>query len=293
MSIKELIKEFKPKKMNGDEIRDILESNQNEIVDFVIKDAHKQKFAELANELYIKLTNKKVAKALKKISKSEEGLDCGFAVVIANMFEKVHGMQDVEIEPEVNEIYIGIIDKVLKSRIKDVNKKLELDPEVIKELLIITPDVGYISSPKFVSFYSQKMLRKLYMLANDKDINITEAKQVKKLFGKLFGKDLLDVIAIHILLEKKEFMKNFKANQTALWNVMTTFALETIEKQDKEHIVELLEYYCELRKKNAQNNRDGARRIQLAEINVEEYPRIAKGIKYIKKNGKESLVKFL
>ena len=95
------------------------------------------------------------------------------------------------------------------------------------------------------------------------------------------------------MVEKKEFVKNFTEKQTALWNLMTKFALDTIESQDKEHIVELLKYYCEIRKKAANNNRDGARRIQLAEIDVEEYPRIAKGIKNLRKNSKESLTKFL
>ena len=293
MTIKEFVKEFKPKKMSGDDIRYILESNQKEIIEFVIKDAHKQKYAEMANELYKKLATKKVAKALKKISKSDEGLDCGFAVVIANMFEKIHNMKDVEIDEEVKDVFIGIINKILKPRIKTINKKLDLDPEVIKELLIITPDVGYISDEKFVSFYSQKMLRKLYMLTESKEVNLTEPKQVKQLFSKLFGKKLLDVIAVHILLEKREFSKNFSEKQKALWNLMTKFALDTIENQDKNHIIELLEYYCNLRKKHAQNNRDGVRRIDFNEIKEDEYPKLCKNIKNFRKNSKESLTKFL
>ena len=293
--MRDFIKEIKPKKMSGEELFDLFNNNQKEIVDFVIKDAHRKKHAEVANEFYVKLNNKKVAKALKKIAKSEYGLDCGFAVVISNMFEKIHGMQDVQMDDEVKEIYIDIINKVLKSRIKEVNKKLQLDTEVIKELLIITPDVGYISDEKFVSFYSQRMLRKLYMLANsnDHEVGLTETKQVKQLFKKLFGKKLLDVIALHILLEKKEFVKGFNEKQTALWNLMTKFALETLEDLNKDEIVERLEYYCVLRKKAESNGRDGARRIQIAEINSEEYPKIAKAVKSLKKNGKENLVKFL
>ena len=74
---------------------------------------------------------------------------------------------------------------------------------------------------------------------------------------------------------------------------MTSFALEFIEGEDKDHIVELLEYYCSRRKRDDENKRDGARRISISGIPESDYPRIAKAIKKFTKNGKESLVKYL
>ena len=88
-------------------------------------------------------------------------------------------------------------------------------------------------------------------------------------------------------------MKNFNENQTAVWNMLTDFALEVIENQDKEHIVELVEYYCSRRKSDAERNRDSARRISLNHVDAEKYTKLAKRIAKFTKDGKESLVKFL
>lgn len=293
--MKEFIKELKPKKMKADELAYEILDVQSDLVRWYINDAHKAKNAELVNELYSKMATEKFAKAMKKILKNKNDaygeLDCGFAAIIANFIEKYH--KEESMTDEMLETYTDIIDKLLKKRIKAVNKKLNLDTDVIKELLVITPDIGYISNDKFVGIYSQKMLRKLYIMSAEKELGITETDQVRTLFKKLFGKELLDLIAINILLEKKEYLKNFNEKQTAMWNLMTSFALEEIEKQDKEHIVELLEYYCSRRKRDADNGRDGARRINLSSVPETDYPRIAKGIKKFTKNGKESLVKYL
>jgi hypothetical protein len=291
--MKQFIKELKPKKMKASELAFEIVDAQADLIRWYINDAHKVKNAELVNELYEKMKSEKFTKALNKIIKNKDGeygeLDCGFVVIIAGFLEKFHK----ELEDSIIEAYTDVTDKLLKKRIKDVNKKLELDRDVVKELLVITPDIGYISNDKFVGIYSQKMFRKLYVMAADKEIGITEAEQIKTLFKKLFGKKLLDLIAINVLLEKKEFLKNFNERQTNLWNLITTFALEYIENEDKDHIIELLEYYCSRRKRDAENNRDAARRINLSSVPESDYPRIAKAISKFTKNGKESLVKYL
>ena len=65
------------------------------------------------------------------------------------------------------------------------------------------------------------------------------------------------------------------------------------EGQDKEHIAELIEYYCNRRKSDFDRNRDSARRISLNSIDAEKYPKVTKRIAKFSKNGKENLVKFL
>ena len=293
--MKEFIKELKPKKMKTEDLAYEIVDVQSDLIRWFINDAHKAKSAELVNILYSKMATEKFAKALKKIIKNKNEqfgeLDCGFVVIIASFLEKFH--KDENMTDEIFETYTDIIDKLLKKRVKDVNKKLDIDPDVIKELLVITPDVGYISNDKFVGIYSQKMLRKLYIMSADKEIGLTETEQIEKLFKKLFGKKLLDLIAINILLEKKEYLKNFNEQQTAMWNLMTSFALEFIENEDKDHIIELLEYYCSRRKRDADNNKDGARRITLSSVPESDYPKIAKAISKFTKKGKESLVKYL
>ena len=294
--MKEFIKGLKLKRMSASELAGEIAYNQDDLISFFVKDAHRAKNADIINELYSKMKNPKFVKALNKILKAgkkeeDKGLSIGFAVIIAGFIEKFNA--ETEDDKEVLAEYCEIAIKLLKKRVKEVNKKLDLDPEIVRELLLITPDVTYISNDKFVGIYSQKMLRKLYSISAKKETGLTETKQIKKLFKKLFKEELLDLIAINILLEKKDFMKNFNEQQTALWNLMTNFALELIEGESKKHIRELIEYYCTRRRADANKNRDAARRINLLYVDAEQYPKIAKAVAKFKDEGKANMVSYL
>lgn len=291
--VKEFIKSMKMKDMKASELAYLIDENQKDLIDFYVKEGHRVKNADVVNKLYEKMLNPKFVKALKKIIKNEEsnGLDAGFVVIINGFIEKNYKNENMN--DDLIASYSEIINKVLKGRIKKVNKKVNIDPDIIKELLVIVPDVGYVSDEKFTGIYSQRMLRKLYVISSEKEIGLTKTKEIKKLFKALLGEKVLDLIAINILLEKKEYMKNFNDNQIAIWNLFTDFALELINNEDKKHIVELLEYYCNRRRADANKDRDAARRISLVNIDEEKYPNLAKGIKKFVKNGKESLTKYL
>ena len=294
--MKEFVKELKIKKMKTSEIAELIAANQNEIIDFYIKEGHRAKNAEIVKELFNKMLNEKFPKALNKIIKAGkddgEGLDCGFVVIITGLLEKCY--EDDRLTDELKTAYYDIICKLLKPRVKKITKKVGMNETIVRELLMITPDVGYISNDKFVGIYSQKMLRKLYLMVNDHDIGLTSVDQVETLFKKLFGKNLVDLIAINILLEKKEYVKGFNDKQLTVWNLMTDFALSYIEGQKKDHIVELIEYYCARRRSDANKDRDAARRINLREqVDSEKYPKLAKAVSKFEKKGKPSLVKFL
>lgn len=281
--MEQIVKGLKPNKMKKDEVAKYIFENQSDIVAYYIKKSYSKKFMGPINDLFKRMTHKKVPAALKLILKrakkeDEIYLDPGFAVIINGFLEWVHRTDEANDLSEIIDEYYEVVDAILKKRAKKLGDSLDIDPDVIKEVLVIAPSKDYISDDKFVGYYSQKMLRKLYILASDteKEVGITSTKQVRKLFKKLFGENLIDVIAVHVLLEKKEFIKNYNDKQMALWNIMTAFALETIEKQEKKHIAELLRYYAQRRANDDRKQRDAARRVSLVGINAEEYPRIAK-----------------
>ena len=291
--MKEFIKSIKLKGVKASELAYVIDNNQKDLIDFYVKQGHRVKNADVVNKLYEKMLSPKFAKALMKIIKNDEGegLDAGFVVIINGFIEKMH--KNEAMTDELLATYSEIIDKALKSRIKEVYKKVKIDKEIIKELLVIVPNIGCVSSEKFTGIYSQRMLRKLYIISEKQDTGLTDTKDIKKLFKVLFGKNILDLIAINILLEKKEYMKNFNDRQITIWNLFTDFALDYINSEDKKHIVELLEYYCERRRADAGKDRDAARRISLPNIDAEKYSDLAKCIKKFQKNGKESLTKYL
>lgn len=283
--MKDFLKVCKPNKMDKNELAYLIYEHQGEIIEFYIKKNHIQKFNDVFAELYKKMNSKKFVKALKLILKDDEmSLDCGFAVVIAAFIAKTCSNEDAS--AEIMEEYKAIINKLLKKRVKEIKSKTDIDPEVITELLIIAPSRDYISDDKFVGIYSQKMLKKLYYMASNKELNIENTKQIKKLFKAIFGKELIDLIAINILLEKKETLKNMNEKQIEIWNLMTTFALEVIESQKKGHIIELLEYYCRRRFNDTKKQNDAARRIQLKSINAEQYPVTSKAVNKMAKSNK-------
>ena len=294
--MKNFVKELKIKKMKTSELAAFIADNQKELIDFYIKEGHRAKNAEIVKELFSKMINEKFPKALNKIIKASkengEGLDCGFVVIITGLLERCHDNE--ALTDELKAAYYDIICKVLKSRTKKIAKKVGMDETIVRELLMITPDVGYISNDKFVGIYSQKMLRKLYLMVNEHDVGLTTVEQVETLFKKLFGKKLVDLIAINILLEKKEYIKNFNEKQLTIWNLMTEFALTYIDGQKKDHIVELIEYYCSRRRADKNKNKDAARRINLLEqVDAEKYEKLAKVISKFEKKGKPSFVQFL
>ena len=296
--MKNFIKDLNIKKMSASELACVIDENQKEFADFYVKNGFKAKNAEMINSLYEKMLSPKFVKALKKVAKngsedggSWSGLDYGFIVVINGFIEKNH--KNEALSEELLADYTKIINKVLKSKINSIAKDVNIEKDIVKELLVVVPDKSCVNSPRAAGFYCQKMLRKLYIISADRNIGLEKTKNVKILFQKLFGKKLLDVVAVNMLLEKKEFMKGFNENQTALWNLITDFALDYINNQDKDHITELVEYYCDRRKSDSDRNRDSARRISLMHIDQEKYPALAKRIRKFTKEGKESLVKFL
>jgi hypothetical protein len=298
MEVTKMIKDFlreckKPKKMRTGDLAELIYDNQDSIVDFYTKKSHLKNASDTVNELFNKMACENFVKALNKIRKSKDEevqLNIGMVVIIAGFIERRH--KDAEMPEGLIESYKELINKLLKSRIKEVNKKLNLDEDLIGDLLIIVPEKSYLPNDKVVGIYSQKMLRKMYILSQDKDLGIDNTEIIGKIFKKLLGKKMLDLIAINILLEKKEFLKNFNDKQQAIWNLMTKFALETIESQDKKHIGELIEYFASRRMKDERNNRDAARRISLTSIDAEQYPKTAKVVSKFAKS-KSNIEKYL
>lgn len=275
MTIKDFLKDWKPKelkKMGKDDRTWLLYDSIPTIVDFFIKKSHKQQ-TEL-NELFDRMEDPKFAKTLKRILKTnnheeQEPVDYGMATVIATFIERRHN----KLDEELKDLYSDLIDKILKDRIKKVAKKTGLDKDLIKELLVVVADKQYISSEHFVGLYVNRMLRKIYLMARDNEVELGDNETLTKLFTQLFDKALLNKIAMNILLEKKGAIRGFNDNQKAVWNQFTNFALDVLASNKKKEIREELEYYVMRRVKDAKNNRDEARRIQFASIS-EDYKKI-------------------
>ena len=69
---------------------------------------------------------------------------------------------------------------------------------------------------------------------------------------------------------------NYNEIQVYVWDRMTDFVLDTIEKRDKYVIKSYIKYYIDRRMSDERKGKDAARRINLKSVMAENYPKIAK-----------------
>ena len=290
-NVKEFLKSWTDKnlkKMDKDDVTYLLYDNIPSIVSFYIKKGHQDQ--ESVKTLFDRMEGKKFSKTLLRILKTqkETPVELGMAVIVSDFLERRHE----KVDQEIIDAFGTVVNKILKKRLKKVSEKTGLDPEVVRELLVVVPDKDVISDKKFVGIYVNKITRKLYAMAKESDDPIiADSKGVKKLFKQIFGEDMLNSIAINLLLERKEFIKSFNEKQQAVWNLLSTYALDSLESNKKKDIKELLGYYISRRLKDSEKNRDGARRIQISQIAKDSYPKITSVVEELSE--KDKFKKFL
>jgi hypothetical protein len=294
MAIKEFLKTWKPKKVkewDKEQRMAVLRGYLDDIVSFYIEEGHRKKNAEVISELFDRMASPKFVKTLQKLLKDKENpprVDLALAMVINTLVEWRYDNLDAK----VVDAYRDIIDKLLKKRVKKVAEKTGLSEDLIKELLVVVTHPQVVVDDRYIGVHVRNVLRKLYAIAKENDIGLDSAKSIRKLFKQLFGEDALNYVAIAILLERKDTHRNFNERQLNVWNRMTEFALDTLEKCKKGEIEDLLiDRYVNIRIKEDSKGNDGARRIQFSSISEENYPKIRKVTN--KLSEKEKYAKYL
>jgi hypothetical protein len=266
----------KIKKLGKEERIDFLREEMPGVAEFYIRKGHHEQdkvqkiFDKLSDEKFVGVLNKWI----KEAKDNDEEIDIGIVTLITDFLEKRSNNLD---EDTVSK-YVSAIDKILKKKVKKLSGKLDLDKDFIKELLVVLPDESYASEGKYIGFTVQRMLRRIYLISKDNDICLKDTKQLKKLFKALFGSEMLGWVAINILLERKENMKQFNNKQLDVWNLLSNFALDTLNDMEKDDLKEFISFYADRRAKDAEKNRDSARRIQLSQVSQDDYGRIAKAV---------------
>ena len=284
MNIKPILKELQWKNLKQYEKDDrtkIIYDDINELAVYYIRESHRMR-DDIREKIFEILQNKKVAKLIKRIAKTldQAPLDPSIVILFTNFMEKCK-----DVDEDVMIIYLDTINAILKKRIKKISKKVGLDKELVKEVLVIVPKPEIVN-PRLVGIYVNRIMRKLYTLGKENDLKINDYEVLVKLFEHIFGKELIPQVSVELLLERRDIIKNFNDNQKKLWNVGTNAALEILETSKKKDIVELLTRYVKRREKDAKRNKDSARRIQIVQISKEDFPKIYKAYKKISENDK-------
>lgn len=284
--MKEFVKKWKPKNLkewDKEYRQDVLRGSLEGIVDFYLTEGHQQKNREVITELFNAMQGKHFIKTLEQLinpkkKKERARIDLAFVMIINDFIESRYSELEKSDEgADLINRYSDLVSKLLKKRVKEVGEKTGVNEDLIKEVLVVATHPGVVKNDRFIGIHVRNVLRKVYALAkeNGKEIQLDSPKKVKKLFAELFGSDKLNLVAVAVLLERKDSIRNFNESQMAVWNHLTEFALTTLEDNKKKEIAELIvERYVGLRESEDKKGRDSARRIQFSSISEENYPKV-------------------
>lgn len=279
------------KKMSKSERLELVSLAVPNIINFFKKDSRFQ--PELTAQLLSRLENEKIAKAFSKLAK-DGVLEMEIAPFLyefmsinVNKSSTMEGEEKESLLSLVN-IYLEALSNILDKRAKKMVKKTNVNKDFALELLRIVPTRDYVTDKKVMGIYVGKITRKLYseVLGENHIVDAATDATVslyKDIFKFLFDGDLLTIIAINILLEYKDNLKNMQESQKAVWNALTEFALTELNECKSGEIKELITHYIERRKNDHNKNKDQARRIVLSEyIDANEYSKLAKVVDKMK-----------
>lgn len=273
MSVKEFIQTW-----NGKDIKDYskedrmfdVQDNMMDIVEFYVLKGHNKKHADTVNKLYHVFASERFIKTIEKMTKkkSEYRLIPELAVVFSDLVDK----RSKELGEEKVEFYVGVVDKLLKPRVKEIAEKVQLPKELITETLVVLPDTRLVDE-KYVPIYVNKALRKLYVLANmlgKETIENISTKDLKKLFKQVFGKDNFNDVLLSIATERRDFIRNFNEVQLLMWSKLSDLLLSELLDMKKKSIKNFMYDYIDKREMAVKRNNDFTRRIDFLGLENEE-----------------------
>ena len=229
------------------------------------------------------LHDTRIAKGIIKVVNEGQETGYGFPLEFVVVLKDVIDTQRRKVgDDEILQSYEICINKILKKEIKELSKIVDIPKELAYELLVALPTSSMVSRKNIIGIYVNRINRKLYIAEQKGYEGIDRLKTIRQIYKYLFGgTEHMGEIAISILLERRS--ENDKST-TNVFSLLTVFALDTLEKLDKEELRECLTRYAERRK----NEREGERRIRLSSgISPADYPRITKAIKKISKKNEE------
>lgn len=247
-----------------------VQDNMMDIVEFYVLKGHNKKHADTVNKLYHVFASERFIKTIEKMTKkkSEYRLIPELAVVFSDLVDK----RSKELGEEKVEFYVGVVDKLLKPRVKEIAEKVQLPKELITETLVVLPDTRLVDE-KYVPIYVNKALRKLYVLANmlgKETIENISTKDLKKLFKQVFGKDNFNDVLLSIATERRDFVRNFNEVQLLMWSKLSDLLLSELLDMKKKSIKNFMYDYIDKREMAVKRNNDFARRIDFLGLENEE-----------------------
>lgn len=165
---------------------------------------------------------------------------------------------------------------IIKKDAKKLAAATELPKSVCKMALKQVPDPCFINNPK-VGVYLNTVLANMYTMIDHKETDLDDVKW-KEFFDFLFGKESRYDVASFILLETPKHIESLSSKRVRkVWDSLTAFALDTLDRADNNSREHVLEIYLK-RLARAFENSENEVRVDLRSISETEYPNLTKTI---------------
>lgn len=287
----------KEKKRAKKEIkRDFLEAHIEYLpktIWWAVTEGHRFENKEYMQVVKEKLYSPEFVKYLYKILKDDdeafrnaEMLPIMYSILLSEVkqMSKTEGGEEVYDVEDVKKLILQVIHKKFKKMTsKGIPENQAFD------YLCAIPTTEVLKSRSQSYYYCGRLLQAMYSHAEKEDVDPETI--FKYIFRDPEGENIDNSgFIVQVLLERKEKLNSFNENQTAVFNKITTWAVDTLEGEfSRKNIDKIIRAYIHDRQNDKRG--DSNRRIYLTNLSAEEYPNIASVVKEIGES--EDLKKYL
>lgn len=247
-------------------------------IEFMVKYGHinRDKIPETKIAVYKVLNDPEFVKAVKKELKNDntiknikllpiiikeilmEGKKANDAALAENPNAAVYDMSDM----------VELSQMILKKKLKKM-EKAGISSSLAFDVLSIIPCKEALESSQFYRIHS--LFECLYEHAKSTTVPFAQLMEI------LVGEEYYPVFITFALLERKEKFSKLTDAQKALYVDITSWCLNTMEKElKKDEIENILKLYVSGRKRDDAQGKDGNRRYPLSSLSSDDYERITK-----------------
>lgn len=263
---------------------------------WAISQGHRPENQDTMSEVKCKLYDPEFVKYLYKLLKDDEEeirniemLPIMYSVLLQDIklaeakADKMCEELDIDVEGQVGfetKDIKKLILFIIRKKFKKMCKK-DISEEQAFDYLCAIPTTEVLKSKGQSYYYCGRLLKAMYEHAAKEEV---KPNQVFSVIFKDNEGDPIDMsgFIIQVLLERKEKISSFNEKQTALFNKITEWGLDTLEGEyGQKEIDKIIRQYIRERQND---HHDSNRRIYLANVSAENYPKISAVVKVIANN---------
>lgn len=290
MRVKNFIREFKESGKDGQVA--ITGENLNNIVSSLLlpknRKANPEEFKQDQAILRDFLQSNKGSKAIYKACKSGiYNIPKGMTTVLGIALSMMRPDEDNE---KIFERYTTIIDFLIGKESKKIAKDYDIGTATVKNLKMEMPEtLDKVDDKRLAYAYIRRLINKMYIIGKTKGGEDICKDNIFELMDSLVGTSHQLHVVFFILLERNERVARLCGEgELAMYNLLTHYALSYLNSGKTKEICEaLMTFYVRKRMTDKSFDNDAARRVSLADLSEDNYPKIVKATSLLIENAEE------